>query len=230
MADFVKYHDDGEVDLGPTITTLSLGADAEMTIRMKAKYFLTSRAVSKRPVGARAKAKGGKQTFEIKHDPSAPVPVGCQNYQERCNLASLYNDSRYRARYESALNELAKQTSKSGARNAPVVLNMRLKHGDMVVMHGEDLQRCFEVRFCICSAAESMKTRLISSITACGHPCREATICPDGTIHRSQHQPFGTMEGELPTTSVPDYDGDESLPIAGTPDPGYGPLPPTPSS
>lgn len=157
MADFMKYHDDGEVDLGPTITTLSLGADAEMTIRMKAKYFLTSRAVCKRPI--RTKGKGAKQTFDIKHDPSAPVPIGCQNYQERRNLASLYNNLPLRTRYESALKELFKQTSKSGTRNAPVILNMRLKHGDMVVMHGEDLQKCFEVRFSIYSVAESKNAR-----------------------------------------------------------------------
>jgi len=35
----IKYHDDGEMGLGPTIATLNLGHSAMITIRMKQKYF-----------------------------------------------------------------------------------------------------------------------------------------------------------------------------------------------
>jgi hypothetical protein len=37
LADSSKYHDDGEKELGPTIATLSLGCDAVMRFRPKAK-------------------------------------------------------------------------------------------------------------------------------------------------------------------------------------------------
>jgi hypothetical protein len=44
--DSIGYHDDGEKELGPTIATLSLGAEALMTLRLKKKYQSIGRASS----------------------------------------------------------------------------------------------------------------------------------------------------------------------------------------
>ena len=122
----INYHDDGEFGLGPTIATLSLGAPGTMRLRMKARHY------------------NGVSNASI-YDDSPPLP-GCAAYASRLavqsSLSSLKStDSKaYRARLKSLPKEL-KLKSGGTARDA---ITMTLAHGDIVVMHGERIQKYYE--------------------------------------------------------------------------------------
>lgn len=122
----INYHDDGESGLGPTIATLSLGAPGTMRIRMKARHF------------------HGCSSANV-YDASPPLP-GCQSYTERvalhASLSSLKTSDpkAYRAR----LKEIPKELGLRASGNAKDVLRMELGHGDVVVMHGAEVQRYYE--------------------------------------------------------------------------------------
>lgn len=149
-----QYHDDGEKDLGPTIASISIGGEAIMTIRMKAKFYFY-------PKG---------QTPET-YDPLADIEPGTQLYKERLELARLYrevqeqdeemdeeeeeeeeedNDTQERPSprraYLRAKTALFAALANDKRKTAPVILSLDLKHGDMVVMHGHPLQARYEVR------------------------------------------------------------------------------------
>ena len=96
-----------------------------MMIRMKATYYS-------------GKTKAGK------YDPLAPVLPGCKGYEERVKLNSLYGKVSKEA-FEKAKTRLYKKMGRIG--NAPVLLTMQLNHGDMVVMHGAEMQKFYEVAF-----------------------------------------------------------------------------------
>lgn len=119
----LQYHDDGEKDLGPTIATLSLGGDAVMTVRMKENFHSAK-----------------------KHVFTNPVLRGCQLYDERIQLnadhahLSPAEFAGSKARFDDKVRNLKK-------RHSPSILSMRLKQGDMVVMHGDEVQKYYEVRF-----------------------------------------------------------------------------------
>jgi hypothetical protein len=138
----LKYHDDGEVDLGPTIATLSLGCEASMSIRMKATYFY-------------GKTKAGKLLADD------PVLPGCFEYEKRKELKELrgtISDVEYQKRRETLFSNIK---FKKGA-NTVEVLNMRLKHGDMVVMHGADIQKYYEVSVSHGCGSTSLLTKFLS--------------------------------------------------------------------
>lgn len=127
VANTVQYHDDGEDELGPTIATMSIGGEADMTIRMKEKYYS-------------AKSKDNKP-----YDPDAPIIQGCQLYQERLELNALHKNGRSDKVLRAKEADLQREAQKIGRHSPPVVLNMKLHHGDMVVMHGREIQKYFEV-------------------------------------------------------------------------------------
>lgn len=113
--------------MGPTIATLSLGGEADMTIRMKERYY-SARRIKFDP-----------------YDPNAPVIEGCQLYEKRRELNARIKggcSDRVRRAHQAKLRKEVQKISRS---SAPVILNMRLHHGDMVVMHGSDMQKYFEV-------------------------------------------------------------------------------------
>ncbi|KAF2029162.1 hypothetical protein EK21DRAFT_36524, partial [Setomelanomma holmii] len=122
----ISYHDDGEDGLGPTIATLSLGAPGTMRIRMKAKHYNGSSAAGV-------------------YDDSMPLP-GCQKYAERMELhpelekLKTTDPKAYRAR----MKQIPKDLKLKSSGNARGVLKMELGHGDIVVMHGADIQRYYE--------------------------------------------------------------------------------------
>lgn len=118
-----QYHDDGESTLGPTIATLSLGSRAKMMIRMKAKYYF-----------------GIKKSGVYNH--LAPVLPGCKMYEERLELSSLYGKISNEA-FEEAKETLCKKLRLVGS--PPPLLTMYIKHGDMIVMHGAEMQKYYEV-------------------------------------------------------------------------------------
>lgn len=124
---FLQYHDDGETGLGPTIATLSLGGEADMTIRMKERYY-SARRIKFDP-----------------YDPNAPAIEGCQLYDERLKLnARIKNGCSEKVRRDEE-NKLRRKAQEHSRTNGPVILKMRLHHGDMVVMHGSEMQKYFEV-------------------------------------------------------------------------------------
>jgi hypothetical protein len=118
-----QYHDDGESTLGPTIATLSLGGQAKMMIRMKAKYYF---GITKSGV----------------YNPLAPVLPGCKGYAERVELNSL-NGKISKEAFEEAKKTLCKNLRQVGS--PPPLLTMYIKHGDMIVMHGAEMQKYYEV-------------------------------------------------------------------------------------
>jgi alkylated DNA repair dioxygenase AlkB len=122
----INYHDDGEDGLGPTIATLSLGAPGVMRIRMKARHYHGASSAGM-------------------YDEARPLP-GCQQYEARAALqpdldALKQSDPRaYRARLKQIPTELRLKSSG----HAKDVLTMELGHGDIVFMHGAELQKYYE--------------------------------------------------------------------------------------
>jgi hypothetical protein len=122
----INYHDDGEHGLGPTIATLSLGAPGTMRIRMKARHY------------------NGVSSAGV-YDDAPPLP-GCAAYEARRaaqpTLEALRcNDVR---QWRAQLKKVPKELGLRSAGNAKDVLKLELGHGDIVVMHGEALQKYYE--------------------------------------------------------------------------------------
>ncbi|KAJ4334403.1 hypothetical protein N0V95_009181 [Ascochyta clinopodiicola] len=122
----ISYHDDGEFGLSPTIATLSLGAPGTMRIRLKAKHHL------------------GVSTAGVYTD-ALPLP-GCNNYTSRLaahdDLQALKSSDP--KSYRKRLKELPKEMNLKTSGNAKDVLKMEVAHGDVVVMHGAQLQKYYE--------------------------------------------------------------------------------------
>ena len=122
-------HDDGEKDLGPDIASLSLGGAATMSFRIKAKHWL---------------AKG---LTAANYNPELPVIRGSQGWKQRIKANDFYKAGRM-TEYEAAKKELFKlldDKNEKRKKHAPVVLFLELRHGDMVVMHGDQIQKIYEV-------------------------------------------------------------------------------------
>lgn len=118
-----QYHDDGESSLGPTIATLSLGAKSTMYIRMKYKYY-----------------HGYSKAKRLLDDD--PVLDGCKAHGERLKLKqSLAEQLITKREYGDARRALL-QKGRNG--EATPIIKLDLHHGDLVVMHGESLQKYFE--------------------------------------------------------------------------------------
>lgn len=125
--DKVQYHDDGEGWLGPTIVTFSLGSNATMTIRMKGKYYLGA-------TGNNLKT----------YDPNQEIVEGCvaPEYREYMNE----NWSSWTSKKQTTEFGILKSMRPGNSLSPPVVFKTTLAHGDYIVMHGDDLQKYYEVR------------------------------------------------------------------------------------
>jgi len=129
----INYHDDGEQGLGPTIATLSLGYPAKMSLRLKDKHY-------------RGVSKSGEYTDE------PPVP-GCQHYEARRRahkeLDGLSGAERKTKKKELVdrlqLGKKHADVKDSQRKHAPDAISFKLCHGDIVVMHGEGVQKYYEV-------------------------------------------------------------------------------------
>ncbi|KNG82901.1 hypothetical protein ANOM_008179 [Aspergillus nomiae NRRL 13137] len=120
----IGYHDDGETSLGPTIATLSLGARSTMQIRMKSKYY---------------KGQSSRNVL-LENDPVLP---GCLFQPQRQAWKTEFEDGVItQAKYDKCRNEFFKRNRARG--EAKPCIKLDLHHGDMVVMHGENLQRYYE--------------------------------------------------------------------------------------
>lgn len=124
-----QWHDDGEKDLGPDIASLSLGGAATMNFRLKSKHWMFKERVAK------------------KYNPQQPVLPGSQAWKIRLAVNELYHAGQM-PEYEDAKAQLFKSLNSKGEtskKNGVAVLSLELRHGDMVVMHGEDIQKHYEV-------------------------------------------------------------------------------------
>lgn len=97
-----------------------------MNIRMKARYFKFPREF----------------TFES-YDPHAPVILGSQLYKQRLEVNQYYLTGDMEG-FKIAKAELFEKLKKCHTKNAAPILTMKLKMGDMCVMHGADMQKYFE--------------------------------------------------------------------------------------
>ena len=77
------------------------------------------------------------------YDPYAPLISGSQLYKERIAVNNYYRAGDLQA-FEIAKAELFRKVKKCTAKNASPVLIMKLKMGDMIVMHGAEMQKFFE--------------------------------------------------------------------------------------
>ncbi|KAG9186187.1 hypothetical protein G6011_02743 [Alternaria panax] len=123
----INYHEDGEFGLGPTIATLSLGAPGKMRIRMKARHY------------------HGVSSVAGLYDDAAPIP-GCQQYDTRLALQPSLetlktSDSKA---WNARRKQIPKQLGLNNKGNARDTLTMQLGHGDIVIMHGADVQKYYE--------------------------------------------------------------------------------------
>jgi hypothetical protein len=89
---------------------------------------------------------GYRQTGKpIKDD---PVLSGCKHEEERSVLKEKYkagelSETEY---YDARTTLFGSKSTKIGRKvHAPAIINMTLEHGDMVVMHGRDIQNYYEV-------------------------------------------------------------------------------------
>lgn len=98
-----------------------------MHVRMKEKYY------------------NAKKIRFNPYNPDAPVIKGCQFYEERLALNALHKSGCSDKVLRAAESKLQLETQKKGRVTAPPILSMKLHHGDMVVMHGGDIQKYFEV-------------------------------------------------------------------------------------
>ncbi|KAI9756288.1 MAG: hypothetical protein M1815_003872 [Lichina confinis] len=161
----MNYHDDGEYGLGPTVATMSLGGDAVMSFRMKRTHYT-----------------GFSKSGVFKGD-GAPVR-GCLNYETRKTLYEA-GDSLSAQEREEKINEL--RGGRQG--NANPAVTLQLKHGDMVIMHGANIQKYYE-------HAVHPSGRLRFALT-CRHI--DPNTVDEGQRWKAayEHQPWMTYNGDI---------------------------------
>jgi len=150
----IKYHDDGEEGLGPRIATLSLGAPATMTLRVKAKYFSqvskTGVFTDEKPLplallescgyapGYSSKVKDAvKQATKAASKDTYAARLAA--WDELQDLRAEGEMATFRARSKELSKELQLKR-----KDADPVLSFRLTHGDIVIMEGEEIQKYME--------------------------------------------------------------------------------------
>lgn len=107
---------------------MSLGCEATMSIRLKKKYLSI------------------KKINWSKYDPKKPVIAGSRFAEERLRLNKMYNERVFnRKDLERLKTEVQAKVCADKTNFASPCLTMKLKHGDMVVMHGSAIQKYYEV-------------------------------------------------------------------------------------
>ena len=124
------YHDDGEVSLGPTISTLSLGCQALMKFRYKKKYYYP-------PVDS----KSNKFVSESFVPPGVPLEEERKDHLKWEQSHPNATTAEKRTHFKS-LAGVKKQADKKPIHRD--LVQLLLNHGDMVIMHGADIQKYME--------------------------------------------------------------------------------------
>jgi hypothetical protein len=150
----IKYHDDGEEGLGPRIATLSLGAPATMSLRVKAKYFsqvsktgvFTDEPPLPLPLLESCGYASGYTTRAKDSEKQASKTVSKDTYAARLAARDELQDLRAKgemATFRSRSKELSKEIQLK-RKDADALLSFRLTHGDIVIMEGEEIQKFME--------------------------------------------------------------------------------------
>ena len=190
VPDVIQYHDDGEDDLLGTIATMSIGGDAVMKLRMKDTWY----SVNVKDIQ--------------KYDPTAEVVPGMEAWEKRLELNRLYGqvsqhnfdiakaqffqhvaDERKKPKKGKGKEKTEKDKDKDSRSTSPVVITLKLKHGDITVMNGRKLQKYFEVcsltiplsshpPFCLFPFIAKPKRKK----TDTNPPKQQHTIIPDGKL------------------------------------------------
>ncbi|KAM0712083.1 hypothetical protein Q7P37_011177 [Cladosporium fusiforme] len=150
----IKYHDDGEKGLGPRIATLSLGAAATMSLRVKAKYFShvsnTGVFTDEKPLplpllessgyASGYKSKTRSAALQGSAKPSKDTHTGrLDAYAELQALRQAGDSEAFRRRSKEIPKELELRRKQADA-----ILSFHLTHGDVVIMEGEQIQKYLE--------------------------------------------------------------------------------------
>ena len=139
------WHDDGEKGLGITVATLSLGGSAMMHFRLKKKYYNPA-------------ALANTELRINKYDPKRNVPVGSKLWEKRVALNEKFGKVSD-AEWEEAKREMFKEYAKVKSSNKKL-LEVELKHGDYLIMHGGEIQKYFEVSISLSQAHRPTLSRL----------------------------------------------------------------------
>jgi alkylated DNA repair dioxygenase AlkB len=144
----IKYHDDGEMGLGPRIATLSLGGGATMLLRVKAKYYSqvsnTGVFTYEEPLPLPLlESSGYTSGFRGKNKSKKP----CKDTHEGrlaawAELKALKESGDF-AGFRQRSKEVAKELELKRAPCEPI-LSFHLTHGDIVIMEGEQIQKFLE--------------------------------------------------------------------------------------
>ena len=143
----IKYHDDGEMGLGPRIATLSLGGAATMLLRVKAKYYgqvpnigvFTYEKPLPLPLlessGYTSGFRGKKVLKPCKDTHDGRYAA----WKELKKLKETGDGAGFRKRSKELSKELdLKKTP------GETLLTFHLTHGDIVIMEGEEIQKYLE--------------------------------------------------------------------------------------
>lgn len=161
-----QYHDDGEASLGPSVASLSLGCPAKMRWRLKAKYWC----------GFRDKA-------HKHYDPNQPVLPGCRKPEERHKLNELARTASTEELDKAA--QVALAFEKNESKTPPVILELDLRHGDYMVMHGASMQVYYEVTILVNTIVDRSSTNKKIKI-AHGRTYRQAPLWPHMSIRQAR--------------------------------------------
>ena len=126
------WHDDGEKGLGITVVTLSLGGMATMHFRMKKKYYSPA-------------ALANKERNIVRYDPTRDVPVGSKLWEKRKALNQKFGKVPMSA-WEKEKRAVFREFANVKGELCKKLLEIELKHGDYLIMHGGEIQKYFEVR------------------------------------------------------------------------------------
>jgi alkylated DNA repair dioxygenase AlkB len=143
----IKYHDDGEMGLGPRIATLSLGGGATMLLRVKAKYYSqmsnTGVFTYEKPLPLPVLESSGyhsgfrgKKTLKPVRDTHEGRHTA---WEELKALKEAGDGAGFRKRSKEVSKELELKRTPGEA-----ILSFHLTHGDIVLMVGEDIQKFLE--------------------------------------------------------------------------------------
>ncbi len=124
-----QYHDDGEAGIGKVVVSLSLGGDAVMTWRLKKKYY--------QPTHMQLKNIN-------KHDATMPVFKGSKFWKERDDFNQRVS-TLDAAEYKIEKEKLYKAYKANRSVNCAPLITITLKHGDYMIMDGDQIQKYYEV-------------------------------------------------------------------------------------
>lgn len=103
--------------------------------------------------------------------PDDPLLEGCANYEARAQLKMQYDHGEIDDDdYKRLRKEVFEKSSFSLTANAPDIIGIIMYHGNTVVMHGEDIQKYYEVSQAYTNSQGSPKEKSNSSanIALCG--------------------------------------------------------------